>query len=183
MRKHLEEFNIKNFSNLKKISKLAWNGIDNQKIYFDEDDLKDVGLNDTNISNFTVSLKQRNKESWVKIVENATKKCIYFSHLLLQEFFAAVFYLYFMTFTKFKAIFSDSSQFKLINNRLEMISKFMFGLSNPQTFETLTEIYPNISKPTQHIKMLKNLAIDTIPRYSSFHNYTSTCKSVCCWGY
>ena len=185
MREHLKEFDIKKFSNLKKISKLAWNGIKNKKIYFDKNDLKEVGLNSTNISSFTVAHKQKNQESWVKIVENATKKCIYFSHLLLQEFFAAVFCLYFMKFTKFKAIFSDSSQFKLTNNRLEMISKFMFGLSNPETFETLKGIYPNISKPTQHIKRLKDLAIDTISstiKEPSFHN-VSTYSSVCCWGY
>ena len=177
--------NIKNFSNWEKISKLAWNGIKNEKIYFDENDLKDVGLNDTNISNFTVTLKQKNQESWVKIVENATKKCIYFSHLLLQEFFAAVFCLYFMNFTEFKAIFSDSRQFKLTDYRLEMISKFMFGLSNPETFEALKEIYPNISKPTQHIKLLKDLTIDTISstiKKPSFDD-TLTFSSVCCWGY
>ena len=185
MRENLKEFDIKKFSNLEKISKLAWNGTKNQKIYFDENDLKDVDLNDTNISNFTVTHKQKNQESWVKIVEKATKRCIYFSHLLLQEFFAAVFYLYFMKFTEFKAIFSDFSQFKLTDNRLEMISKFMFGLSNLETFETLKEIYPNISKPTQHISLLKDLATDNISatnKKGSFDD-TSTYSIVCCWGY
>ena len=183
MRENLKEFDIKNFSNLEKISKLAWNGIKNKKIYFDENDLKDVGLNDTNISNFTVTHKQKNQESWVKIVENATKKCICFSHLLLQEFFAAVFCLYFMKFTKFKAIFCDSNRSILNDNRFEMISKFMFGLSNSETFKTLESMYPSISKPTEHLDLLKDFGINTIQGWSSMFDDTSTYSIVCCWGY
>ena len=180
MHENLKEFDIKNFSNLEKISKLAWNGIKNKKIYFDEDDLEYIGLNDTNISNFTVTLKQKNQVSWVKIVENATKKCIYFSHLLLQEFFAAVFCLYFMEFTEFTAKFSYFSQFKLTDNWFEMIGKFMFGLSNPKTFEVLKKIDSNISKPTEHIKVLKDLATSTIKEPSIDHILTFR---ICCWGY
>ena len=185
MRKNLKKFDIKNFFDLEKLSKLAWSGIENKKIYFDENDLKNVGLNDRSISSFTVTLKQKNQVNWVKIVENATKKCIYFSHLLLQEFFAAVFCLYFMKFTKFKAIFSDSNQFILTSNRFEMISKFMFGLSNPETFETLKEIYPNISIPVQRIKLLKDFATyiaSTIPKKTSLMNALTYIR-VCCWGY
>ena len=181
MRENLKELDIKNFSNLEKISKLSWYGIKNKKIYFDENDLKQVGLNDTNISNFTVTIKQKNQENWVKIIENATKKCIYFSHLLLQEFFAAVFCLYFMKFTEFTAIFFYFSQFKLTDNRLEMISKFMFGLSNSEAFEILKGIYPNIFEPTLHIKLLKHLATDTI--LATFEGDISTYSSVCCWVY
>ena len=57
IRKNWREFVIKSVSDLEKISKLAWTGIKNQKLYFDEDDLKAAGLIDTNISSFTVMLK------------------------------------------------------------------------------------------------------------------------------
>ena len=182
MRENLKEFDIKNLSDLKKISKLAWSGIINKKLYFDENDLKDLDINDTDISSFTVTLKQKNYINRVKIVENSTKKCIYFSHLLLQEFFATVYYLYFMKFTEFKAIFSDSNQSILNDKRFEMINKFMFGLSNPQTFETLKEIYPNISKPTQHIKVLKNRATRIVSTISVEESSDNLAR-VCCWAY
>ena len=168
------------------MSQLAWNGIENQKLYFDEDDLKNVYLNDTDISSFTVTLKKKNQESWLKIVQNATKKCIYFSHLLLQEFFAAVFCLYFMNFKEFKTTFFDSSHFNLTDNRFEMISKFMFGLSNPEIFKMLKEVHPNISEPTQHIELLKNLATDTALSILQKESYIFTpplLVSVCCWTY
>ena len=185
IRENLKEFDIKNFSNLEKIGKLAWKGIKDKKLYFAEDDLKDIGLNDIDISSFTVTLKKKNQVSWVKIVENATKKCIYFSHLLLQEFFAAVFCLYFMKLIEFKATFSDSNPFILTNNRFELISKFMFGLCNPETFKTLKEIYANISKPIQHIKLLKDLATNIASTNSKEIPFddTSTYLRVCCWVY
>ena len=176
MRESLKGFDIKSVSDLEKISKLAWNGIKNQKYCFNEDDLKAAGLTDTSISSLTVTLKKKNHESRIKLIKNATKKCIYFSHLLLQEFFAAVYCLYFMNFIKFHStFFKPLSQFSLTDNRFEMITKFMFGLSNPQTFETLKEIYPNISEPIKRLKRLQNLAT-TI---ASKKNYQTVCK----WAY
>ena len=166
IREHLKDFDIKNFSDLEKICKLAWSGINNQKLYFDEKDLKAADLIDTNISSFTVTVKQKDNLRQVDIVQNAHKNCIYFSHRLLQEFFAAVFCLHFMNFENFKAIVPDFKLFNLIDNRFEMIIKFMFGLSNPETFETLKEIYPNISKATQHLKPLKDLAITILQKRS-----------------
>ena len=183
MREHLKEFDIKNFSDLEKICKLAWSGINNQKLYFDEKDLKAADLIDTNISNFTVTVKQKNILRQVDIVENAHKNCIYFSHLLLQEFFAAVFCLHFMNFENFNAIIPDFNLFKLIDNRFEMIIKFMFGLSNPETFKTLKKIYPNISKATQHLKPLKDLAITILRKRSPENTTFSDYLRVCCWAY
>ena len=186
MREILKEFDIKNFSDLEKISKLAWNGIKNKKIYFDENDLKKVGLYDRNISSFTVMLKQKNHENWVKIVENATKKCIYFSHLLLQEFFAAVFCLHFMNFTEFKTTFFDSNQFSWTTNQFEMIFKFMFGLPNSETFKILKENYPNISEPNPHIELLKDRAINiasTTLKKESWYHTPPLLISLCSWAY
>ena len=182
-----KNFDIRSFNDLKKISKLAWTGIKYQKLYFDEEDLNAAGLNETDISSFTVAFNQKNKKNRIAVLENATKKCIYFSHLLLQEFFAAVFCLFFMNFFEFEATFFDSNQFSLINNQFEMITKFMFGLFNSQTIETLRKIYPNISKPTNHMKRLTEFATDfasTVPEEGNrFLKNKSTLVRVCCWAY
>ena len=178
-------FDIKSFTDLKKISKLAWTGIKNQKLYFDEVDLKAVGLNETDISSFTVAFKQNNKENRVTVLENATKRCIYFSHLLLQEFFAAFFCLFFMDFSEFEATFFDSKIIFLTENRLEMISKFMFGLFNCKTFEIMKKIYPKISKPYQHMKRLTDFATTiaaTIFNRRSLDNFLDILR-ICCWAY
>ena len=186
VRNNFKEFDIKSFTDLKKISKLAWSGTKNQKLYFDEDDLKDLSLYDTDISSFTVMLKQQNQKSRLKVLQNATKKCIYFTHLLLQEFFAAIFCLHFMNNTEFKSEFFNSTQFSLTDNRFEMIGKFMFGLSNPETFETLKEVYKsNISKQNERMKLLKDLATHTASTISNKNPYSDTpmLVRVCCWAY
>ena len=63
IRRNPKKFDIKKLSDLEKISQLACNGIKNQKLYFDEEDLKNVGLNDTDISSFTVTLKKKIKKA------------------------------------------------------------------------------------------------------------------------
>ena len=184
MRESLKKFDIKSVGDLEKISKLAWSGIKNQKLYFNEDDLKAAGLIDTDINSFTVTLQRKSQENRVKVLENATKKCIYFSHLLLQEFFTAVYCLYFMNFIKFYIIFfSPFGQFRLTDNQFEMITKFMFGLSNSQTFETLKEIYPSISKPTKRIKWLQDLATAGTASIHSTVFRISDVPHVFCWAY
>ena len=184
-----KNFDIESFTDLEKISKLAWTGIKDQKLYFDEEDLSAVGLNETDISSFTVAFNRKNKENRIAVLENATKKCTYFSHLLLQEFFAAVFSLFFMDFSEFETTFFDSNQFSLTNNRFEMITKFMFGLFNSKTIETLKKICPNISKPTNHMKRLTEFATDfasTIFKEKEKGDHLknkSTLARVCCWAY
>ena len=184
-----KNFDIKSFTDLEKISKLAWTGIKDQKLYFDKEDLSAVGLNETDISSFTVAFNRKNKENRIAVLENATKKCIYFSHLLLQEFFAAVFSLLFMDFSEFEATFFDSNQFSLTNNRFEMITKFMFGLFNSKTIEILKKICPNISKPTNHMKRLTEFATDFASnifkegKKGGHLKNKSTLARVCCWAY
>ena len=184
---NFKNLDIKSFTDLKKISKLAWSGIKDQKLYFDEKDLGAAGLNETDINSFTVAFNRKNKENRIAVLENASKKCIYFSHLLLQEFFAAVFCLFFMDISEFETTFFDSYQFILTNNRFEMITKFMFGLSNSQTIEILRKIYPSISKPTDHMKRLTEFAADIVSTVSEEENRflknKSTLAHVCCWAY
>ena len=91
-----------------------------------------------------------------------------------------------MDFSEFQAIFFDSNRFSLTNNQFKITTKFMFGLFNTQTIEILREIYPNISEPTEHIKLLTEFATDfasTIPEEEDFLKIKSTLARVCCWAY
>ena len=185
-RENCKKFDIKSFTDLEKISKLAWNGIKDQKQYFDEKDLIAADLNETDISSFTIACKRSNEENRVAVLENATKKCIYFSHLLLQEFFAAVFCIFFMDFPEFEATFCDSNQFSLADNRFEMISTFMFGLFNLETIEILKKIYPNVFRLTKHMNWLTNFATDSISTTSEAGERRTnnlTFLRVCRWAY
>ena len=185
-RENCKKFDIKSFTDLEKISKLAWNGIKNQKLYFDEKDLIAAGLNETDISSFTIACKRSNEENRIAILENATKKCVYFSHLLLQEFFAAVFCLFFMEFSEFEATFCDSNQINLGDNRFEMISTFMFGLFNLETIKILKKIYPNIFRITKHMKRLTDFAtgsVSTISEAAEGWTNNLTFLRVCRWAY
>ena len=50
----------------------------------------------------------------------------------------------------------------------------------------LEKDYPDISKPTQHIKLLKDLATDTASSILQKETYIyipPSLVSVCCWGY
>ena len=90
-----------------------------------------------------------------------------------------------MSFFDFKTTFFDSNQFILTDSRFEIISKFMFGLFNPKTYEIFKKIYPNICKPTGHMKQLEYFATklaSTITKEASIQN-DSTLVRVCCWAY
>ena len=185
-RENCKKFGIKSFTDLEKISKLAWTGIKDQKQYFDEKDLNAAGLNETDISSFTVACKRSNEETRIAVLENATKKYIYFSHLLLQEFFAAVFCIFFMSFPEFEATFCDSNQFSLADNRFEMISTFMFGLFNLETIEILKEIYPDTFRLNKHMKRLTDFTTDSVSTMSEAAGSRTnnlTFLRVCRWAY
>ena len=180
-------FDLKSFCfDLRKLSSLAWNGLKNKKLNFNEDDLKAAGINDSIISSFCITIEWKKQKSQLNLLQNATKNCIYFSHLLIQEFFAAVFCLFYMDLTEFKTTFLNSNQFSLSDNHLEMVTKFLFGLTNSKRFETLKKYFLKISESIEKIVLLQEYA----------KNYASSMKSdgfcsektlafvnVCSWGY
>lgn len=160
MRNTSKNLNNKNLLHLKKIIYLAWNGIKKNKLYFNKNDLRDAGLSDKNIDCFTVAFKRESHETLLNVIKNATENCIYFSHLLLQEFFAAFYSLYFMGSVEFIAFFSHTAEknvslyknnsnqkFDLNENRLEVITKFSFGLTNFNIFELLREFTQALPNP------------------------------------
>ena len=136
---------------LSKLSKLAYEGIVHKKLYFSDDDFQAAGLNENDISTFFTTFHADDTSNAITVVQKITKKLSYFSHLIWQEFFAAIHIIFDIkiTCTNFKKIDLSSSQ-------LEVVTKFLFGLCNERTVEILKNIDNDyFFSPNHHASFLK----------------------------
>ncbi|XP_068112319.1 NACHT, LRR and PYD domains-containing protein 3-like isoform X2 [Hyperolius riggenbachi] len=114
---------------LKKVCALANEGIWNQKILFEESDLRRHGLSITEIDSMFL-----NENIFQRDVETHT--CYNFIHLSVQEFLAALFYVLRSTATFTSLILSKRQDMKKIleevkkKSHLELMVQFLFGLSS-----------------------------------------------------
>ena len=110
---------------LKKLSKLAWEGLRHKKYEFAEKDIKKSKLNKENTVLIT--------NTQIRLLNVA--KITYFSQLILQEFFSAVYLILFLPLCDFKDVLSvNDEQF----GNLDVVKNFLFGLCNASTYERLT---------------------------------------------
>ena len=128
----------KNEFELKKLSKLAWDGLRHKRYEFTEKDinkskLKKESLNTVLTTNTQISIFY-------------VAKITYFSHLILQEFFSAAYLISFLPLCDFKDVLSvNDERF----GNLDVVKTFLFGLCNASTYERLTNLqstlYPDHS--------------------------------------
>jgi len=124
-----DEFQIKN------LCELAFSGFIANKVYFDEQDLKRAKINKENASAFlTTSIT---KKIHLKLWGGKETTKTYFSHLMLHEFFVALYLL----------LYADEKQLKsslkvFATNKYEIVTKFLFGLCNSNTLAYLEELIP-----------------------------------------
>ena len=145
--------NIK-LKSLSKLSKLAYEGIVNKKLYFSDEDIQDLKEND--ISTFFTTFYANDTSEVVSLVQTITKKLSYFSHLIWQEFFAAIHMIFNLKPKDFKATCSNSDQIDLSSRQFEVVTKFLFGLCNEHTVKILKCIDDRyFFLPIQHTKFLK----------------------------
>ena len=138
-----EEFQIKN------LCELAFTGFASNKLYFEKHDLKKAKISSKSATTFlTNSITKILK---LKLWEGTEKTRTYFSHLLLQEFFAALHLLLFAGENQFK-----ESLKKLHTSKFEIVSKFMFGLCNTTTLDYLQQLIPFELIDLQQIETRKN---------------------------
>ena len=144
---------------LPKLSKLAYEGIRDKKLYFSDDDFQKAGLNENDISTFFTTFFANDKSKAIAVVRKVSKKCSYFSHLIWQEFFAAIHIIF-----DVKKTCSTLNQIDLSSTQFEVVTKFLFGLCNKHTVETLKDIdddyffSPNTSFLEEHLNLdLKNI--------------------------
>ncbi|XP_063289974.1 NACHT, LRR and PYD domains-containing protein 3-like [Pelobates fuscus] len=107
---------------MKKLSALAKEGVWNQKIIFEEEDLEKHGLTVSDIESLFL-----NETIFQRDIE--TKTCYSFIHLSVQEFFAALYYV-----LNEEAGSGDISQFTnsegKVRPHLLLTVRFLFGLAN-----------------------------------------------------
>jgi len=120
---------------LKNICFLAFRGFMQNKIIFTKEDLEEANITTETATTFFTTSNYRFKEG---ILEGFETSRIYFSHLMLQEFFVAL-YLF---------LFGDKKELqmcveKLTKNKYELVSKFLFGLCNSTTLDYLQTLVPS----------------------------------------
>ena len=114
---------------LEKLSKLAWEGIRRKKYEFTEKDIKKSELNKESLNAILIT----NTE--IRLMNVA--KITYFSHLILQEFFSAVYLILFLPLCELKdVLFDNDEQF----GNLDVVKTFLFGLCNASTYKRLTDL-------------------------------------------
>ena len=145
----------------KNITALGWNGFKNKKINFQNEDLADSKLNNNDIDNLFVVVTKKQK---LQLFGGNPQTIYFFSHLILQEFFVAVHLLLFSSLDDFKNLISNSSSsdYNLSSSRFEMVTKFLFGLCNQETFKQLQKFVQSCSFPYEKLKLLQKLPEDAI---------------------
>ena len=151
---HHGEFKARN------IAKLAWKAFQFKKINFKNKDLIDFELSDDDINNLFVFITKKQK---LRMFGGNPQLTSYFSHLILQEFFAAVHLLCFCSLDEFEYVIfnSTNSKLDLSNTNFEMIMKFLFGLCNQETFEQLKEYIQSCIFSQRKWELLQNLLKDS----------------------
>ena len=156
---------------LSKLSKLAYEGIVQRKLYFSDDDFQEAGLKENDISTFftTFHAEDDDTSNPIAFLEKHIIKHSYFSHLILQEFFAAIHIIFELKETCF-----DMNRLDLSSSQFEMVTKFLFGLCNNRTVGILKNIDKNYCfLPNPHASFLKeqlHLHLKNIDSYSDTKN-------------
>ena len=150
---HHGEFKARN------IAELAWNGFKVKKINFQNKDLTDSKLSNNDISNLFVFVAKNQK---LQLFGGNPQLISYFSHLILQEFLVAVHVLLFSSLNEFENLIFNSSNpdYNLSSSRFEMVTKFLFGLCNQETFGKLKECIQSCIFPQNKLELLQNLPKD-----------------------
>ena len=119
-------------SELKKISELARKGFTQRRLVFDPNIIGEVGLTQAALQAFTVTYVDEDTKLKLRIF-GAEERCC-FSHFIWQEFFTAIDLLFFAP----AEIFDECLECITSNDddhRWEVVTKFMFGLTNQATHE------------------------------------------------
>ena len=161
----------------KEISSLAHKGFLDDRIYFRENHLKIAGINFRNTSTFLTNN--------IRFQLLNSKKVSYFCHLIWQEFFVAVELRLFTDKEAFKKVIP-----KLDSDKYEVVTKFLFGLCNPDKLDDLldhTDVKGlNSDEDREECKKaLKEIAIQTLEKLRdvNMEDYVRSVLPVLGWVY
>ena len=163
---HHGEFKAKN------IAELAWKAFKVKKFNFQNKDLTDSELSNDDVNNLFVFVTKKQE---LRLFRGKPQLVSYFSHLILQEFLVAVHLLLFSSLDEFEMLTSNSnnSDCNLFSSRFEMVTKFLFGLCNEETFEQLKECIQSCQFSLKKCELLQNLPKDA--------TYTTIDDEVVCY--
>lgn len=138
---HLEHANVSNEEKceLHKLCKLAFEGLLKKKAIFEEKDLERAGLGKNTRQSFLITTIHELVD--IKTDIKPGDKRTYFSHLIWQEFFAAVYLMLVMPFKESKEHFSS-----FFDLHWDIVSRCSFGIGRKIVFEELKPIIPGCSK-------------------------------------
>ena len=160
--------------NLKSLSRLAYKGIVKRKFYFSDEDFQNAGLQETDINTFLTTFHAEDKTNPLTIFKKITKKLSYFSHLIWQEFFAAICIIFYLDPKELIKICSGPNKIELNNSDFEVVTKFLFGLCNEHTVAILQTIDENqFTSPTQTVSFLKEYLRSSVPKSNTSFNFIS----------
>ena len=158
----------------KKLSLLAFRTFLLNQLVFEQKDLDKFGIGEDEASTFLTA--RLGKKANLKLMKGKAHVKSYFSHLLLHEFFAALYVILFMDLDEFEQTLP-----KLKDTDFEMVAKFAFGLCNSTNQLYLQETIPSDEfNPTDvqgKKELLKKLAleqVDSVVRFSDLPQLLSS---------
>jgi len=176
---------------LQKLAYLAWEGFKNRKFSFTETDLENAQLTTKELNLFFVTIFTKNT---LTLIGGDATKISYFSHLLIQEFLAALHLLYFTSEKKFKKLVIGKTvgpfqwstpTINLTQGNWEMVTKFLFGICNSATQARLKDTFSKLKSIVSHkITLLREFALENLPKTSTTdEDYFQRILPVCTWVY
>ena len=160
----------------KKLSLLAFRTFLLNQLVFEQKDLDQFGIGEDEASTFLTT--RLGKKANLKLMKGKAHLTSYFSHLLLHEFFASLYFILFMDLDEFEQTLP-----KLKDSNFEMVAKFSFGLCNWTTQHYLLKTIPseefNPTNVQRKKELLKKLALEQVHSVDEF-----TClPQICSWIY
>ena len=171
----------------KKIALLAWKGFRDGKYEFRSCELDQAGLKMNDSANFLITTFNNN----LSLFSGERSKVTYFSHLILQEFFVAIYLIFFMDVKEFRQSFLRNhlifpAKFNLTEAKFEVVMKFLFGLCNNtianEFSQAVSEEY-NISLVVEKEKILQELVWKKLRNSSNSSTYLEEVMRICTWIY
>ena len=173
---------------LQKLARLAWEGFKTRKFTFSEKELRKAQISEAELNLFLVTSFTPSAMAFV----GGSKKTFYFSHLLIQEFLAALYLFYFTSLEEFKQLVTGKSfgsirylkpKFRLTEGDWEIVTKFLFGICNKETQARLSDTFSELeSSESDKVNTLCKFARDNLPNQSTSDNsYFQKLIPVCNW--
>nr|XP_026690087.1 NACHT, LRR and PYD domains-containing protein 3-like isoform X2 [Ciona intestinalis] len=138
---------------LERVAKLAKNGFLKRRLVFDETDLEAADVTVKALQAFMVTFLDGSTRLKVRIFEGEHRYS--FSHRLWQEFFTAVYIMFYSDNEEFEAV----ENYLMEDSRWEMVGKFLYGLINRQNVANIKKVLPTKRYDTRWKKRKLSLEV------------------------